>query len=137
MPLDCTYCSSSINDGDAFCQSCGRQVVPANGAGALAENPEPTVAAAPTGGLPSWATVPPTGGLPAAAPVRSMPSAADDFYRGSDLYIALRYDYARAMRETMHSATREGVDVAIGRMAAQGQGIIGTAIPVTEHAVTE
>ncbi len=41
------------------------------------------------------------------------------------------------MRETMHSATREGVDVAIGRMAVRGQGIIGTAIPVTEHAVTE
>jgi hypothetical protein len=336
MPQDCTYCSSSIDDGDAFCQSCGRQVLPANGAGALAENPEPAIAAVPTGGLPSWATVPPAGGLPAAATVRSMPSAAagpsgaDDFYRGSrlsyrvpgeptfdpigsskylgqialrgvlywlawtfvyvvfliitllsvrsspslstiegtggflgvvfflftlallvcfwflkipiqlsewkitvdgqgaaagivfghiaavlqqrgtpidplrvqrfrlpkvgtqdylelhsrifygyvacfaygqdlyigwtfwsrispfrylcmfiariwqslfnrgsDLYISLRYDYARAMRETMHSATREGVDVAIGRMAAQGQGIIGTVIPVTEHAVTE
>ena len=37
--------------------------------------------------------------------------------------------------ETMHSATREGVDVAVGRVEAQGQGIIGTAIPVAEHAV--
>jgi hypothetical protein len=41
------------------------------------------------------------------------------------------------MRETMHSATREGVDVAVGRMEAQGQGIIGTAIPVAEHAVAQ
>lgn len=44
---------------------------------------------------------------------------------------------ARAMRETMHSATREGVDVAVGRMEAQGQGIIGTAIPVAEHAAAQ
>ena len=59
------------------------------------------------------------------------------FNRGSDLYTSLRYDSARAMRETMHSATREGVDVAVGRMEAQGQGIIGTAIPVAEHAVAQ
>jgi hypothetical protein len=58
------------------------------------------------------------------------------FNRGSDLYVSLRYDSARAMRETMHSATREGVDVAAGHLEAQGQGIVGTAIPVTEHAVT-
>lgn len=56
--------------------------------------------------------------------------------RGSDLYISLRYDSARAMRETIHNATREGVDVAIGHAEAQGQGIIGTAIPVVEHAAT-
>jgi hypothetical protein len=55
--------------------------------------------------------------------------------RGSDLYIALRYDSARALRETIHSATREGVDVAVGRMEAQGQGIVGSAVlPVSEHA---
>ncbi len=56
--------------------------------------------------------------------------------RGSDLYTSLRYDTARAMRETIHSATREGVDVAVGRVEAQGHGIIGTAVPVVEHAVT-
>jgi hypothetical protein len=59
------------------------------------------------------------------------------FNRGSDLYTSLRYDSARAMRETMHSATREGVDVAAGHTEAQGQGIIGTAIPVAEHAVAQ
>jgi hypothetical protein len=59
------------------------------------------------------------------------------FNRGSDLYVSLRYDSARALRETIHSATREGVDVAVGRLEAQGQGIIGSAIPVTEHTGTE
>ena len=55
--------------------------------------------------------------------------------RGNDLYHSLRFDTARAMRETMHSATREGADVAVGRLAGQGRGIIGSAIPVVESAV--
>ena len=59
------------------------------------------------------------------------------FNRGSDLYVSLRFDSARALRKTMHRATRQGVDVAVGRLEAQGQGIIGSAIPVTEHAGTE
>lgn len=42
---------------------------------------------------------------------------------GNDMYVRLRYDYARAMREAMHSATREGVDAAIGRTRPQGQGL--------------
>lgn len=42
--------------------------------------------------------------------------------RGTDLYVSLRYDYARAMREAMHSAAREGVDVAVGQERPQGQG---------------
>jgi hypothetical protein len=41
------------------------------------------------------------------------------------------------LRETIHSATREGVDVAVDRLEARGHGIIGSAIPVTEHAGTE
>jgi hypothetical protein len=57
--------------------------------------------------------------------------------RGSDLYISLRYDSARALREVIHSATREGVDVAVGNLEAQGAGIVGTAIPVEEHMVTQ
>lgn len=59
------------------------------------------------------------------------------FNRGSDLHVSLRYDSARALRETIHSATREGVDVAVDRLQARGQGIIGSAIPVTEHAGAE
>ncbi len=43
--------------------------------------------------------------------------------RGNDLYVSLRYDYARAMREAVHSATREGVEVATGQERPQGQGI--------------
>lgn len=56
------------------------------------------------------------------------------FNRGSDLYTSFRYDSARAMRETMHSAAREGVDVAIGHLAGQGQGIVGSLIGVAESA---
>jgi hypothetical protein len=43
--------------------------------------------------------------------------------RGTDLYVSLRYDYARAMREAMHSVAREGVDVAVGEARPQGQDI--------------
>ena len=56
------------------------------------------------------------------------------FNRGSDLYTSFRYDSARAMRETMHSAAREGVDVAIGQLAGQGHGIVGSLIGVAESA---
>jgi hypothetical protein len=42
---------------------------------------------------------------------------------GNDMYVRLRYDYARAMREAMHSAAREGVDAAVGRARPQGQGL--------------
>jgi hypothetical protein len=55
--------------------------------------------------------------------------------RGNDLYHSLRFDTARAMRETMHSATREGADVAVGRLAGQGRGTIGSVVPVVESAV--
>src|ERR1017187_6355798 len=44
--------------------------------------------------------------------------------RGQNLYVTLRYDYARAMREAMHSVAREGVDVAVGHVQAQGQGMV-------------
>jgi hypothetical protein len=52
--------------------------------------------------------------------------------RGTDIYTTLRYDGARAMREAMHNTPREGIDVAVGQVAPQGQGIIGSAIAVTE-----
>jgi hypothetical protein len=50
--------------------------------------------------------------------------------QGTDLYVTLRFDYARAMREAMHSVAREGVDVAVGQARPQGEGIIGQAVPV-------
>jgi len=38
------------------------------------------------------------------------------------LHVTLRYDYAKAMREAMHNSAREGVEVAIGELRAQGEG---------------
>jgi hypothetical protein len=53
--------------------------------------------------------------------------------RGTDLYVTLRFDYARAMREAMHSVAREGVDVAVGQVQAQGQGAVDqTPVAVSE-----
>jgi hypothetical protein len=49
--------------------------------------------------------------------------------RGTDLHVTLRFDYARAMREAIHSVAREGVDVAAGRLHADGAGAT-TQIPV-------
>jgi hypothetical protein len=56
--------------------------------------------------------------------------------RGSDLYVTLRYDYAKAMREAMHNSAREGLDVAIGELAPQGQGTVSTLqVAVTDVAL--
>ncbi len=50
--------------------------------------------------------------------------------RGSDLYVTLRYDAAKALRETIHSAMRQGADVATGHAQASGAGTIGSVLPV-------
>jgi hypothetical protein len=55
--------------------------------------------------------------------------------RGNDLYVTLRYDSARAMRESMHSAAREGIDVAVGQLPAQLHGLIGGAVTVADVVV--
>ncbi|HWG64692.1 MAG TPA: hypothetical protein VG253_23650 [Streptosporangiaceae bacterium] len=49
--------------------------------------------------------------------------------RGTGLYVSLRYDYARAMREAMHSSAREGAAVAAGQARPEGQGA-GRSMPV-------
>jgi hypothetical protein len=46
--------------------------------------------------------------------------------KGNELYITLRYESVKSMREAMHSAAREGIDVAGGRMEAEGQGILAS-----------
>jgi hypothetical protein len=51
-------------------------------------------------------------------------------FRGSAIYMSLQFDRARALREALHSAVREGADVATGQLAAQGQGTIGSRVPV-------
>jgi hypothetical protein len=52
--------------------------------------------------------------------------------KGTDIYTTLRYDSARAMREVMHSAACEGLDVAVGALAAQGEGIVGSVVRVVD-----
>jgi hypothetical protein len=50
--------------------------------------------------------------------------------RGSEIHNVHRYDNAKALREAIHSATREGVDAASGAIAFKGSGTIGTDIPI-------
>jgi hypothetical protein len=100
MPQTCTYCQTSINDDDAFCQACGRPVASANGGDVLTENPEPAVAAVPTGGLPSWATPAHTGGLPSAPPTTSVPSAAAAPGGANDAYLGHRLTYSPQPEQT-------------------------------------
>jgi hypothetical protein len=51
-------------------------------------------------------------------------------FRGHGIYVSLQFDRAKAFREAIHSAVREGVDVAAGQQIPQGQGTIGSLIPV-------
>ena len=50
--------------------------------------------------------------------------------KGHAIYVSVQFDRARALREGLHSAVREGVDVAAGQVTAQGQGTIGSTVPV-------
>lgn len=50
--------------------------------------------------------------------------------RGSELHNIHRYDDAKALREAIHAAAREGVDAAVGKIDLQGAGTIGSEIPI-------
>ena len=50
--------------------------------------------------------------------------------RGHAIYVSLQFDRAKALREALHSAVREGVDVAAGQVVAQGHGTIGSIVAV-------
>lgn len=50
--------------------------------------------------------------------------------RGSELHNIHRYDYGKALREAVHSAAREGVDAAVGKVSFQGAGTVGSEIPI-------
>jgi hypothetical protein len=52
-------------------------------------------------------------------------------HRGDEMYVSLRYDYARAMREAMHSVARQGVGAAAGETRPQGQQAV-SALPVVD-----
>jgi hypothetical protein len=56
--------------------------------------------------------------------------------RGTSIYLVHRYEKAKAMREAMHSAAREGVDAATGSVAYQGAGTIGSDLEVAVVAST-
>jgi hypothetical protein len=51
-------------------------------------------------------------------------------FRGHAIYVNLQFDRAKAFREALHSAVREGVDVAAGQATPQGQGTVGSLVPV-------
>lgn len=55
-------------------------------------------------------------------------------FRGHAIYVGLQFDTARALREALHSAVREGVDMAAGAVAPQGSGTIGSSVPVVHDA---
>jgi hypothetical protein len=54
--------------------------------------------------------------------------------KANEMYITLRYEPVKAMRESMHSAAREGIDVATDQLEAQGQGIAAS-LPVSTSGV--
>jgi hypothetical protein len=56
-------------------------------------------------------------------------------HRGDEMYVSLRYDYARAMREAMHSVARQGVGAAAGDTRPEGQQAVST-LPVVDVDVT-
>jgi hypothetical protein len=100
MAQTCSYCRSSMNNGDVFCQTCGRQAPSANGLEMLPESPEPAVAAVPTGSLPSWASSGHSGGLPSAPPTRSVPSAAAAPGGANEMYMGRRLVYSTTPEPT-------------------------------------
>jgi hypothetical protein len=51
-------------------------------------------------------------------------------FQGHAIYVSLQFDRAKALREALHSAVREGVDVAAGQLPAQGHGTVGALVPV-------
>lgn len=54
--------------------------------------------------------------------------------RGSQLHSVHRYDSAKALREAIHGAAREGLDAATGVVAFEGAGTVGSRLPIEEAA---
>jgi hypothetical protein len=56
--------------------------------------------------------------------------------RGTDLYVTLRYDSAKAMREAMDHSARQGVDAAMSDSRPQGHGVVSSLqVAVTDVAL--
>jgi hypothetical protein len=57
---------------------------------------------------------------------------------GNAIYTSILLDRVKALRESLHSAVREGVDVAAGRVTPHGQGTIGSAVSVvTDNSLSQ
>ena len=50
---------------------------------------------------------------------------------GSGIYGSLAHDQPKALREVLHSAVRQGVDIAAGDAEPLGQGAIGYSVQPT------
>jgi hypothetical protein len=57
--------------------------------------------------------------------------------RGSELHLVHRYDSAKALREAVHGAAREGLDVAAGLIQPGGTGTAGSGIAVEDLGAME
>jgi hypothetical protein len=55
--------------------------------------------------------------------------------KANEMHVTLRYESVKSLREAMHSAAREGIDVAAGRTEAEGRGIVAS-LPVATTALT-
>ena len=51
-------------------------------------------------------------------------------FRGSQLHAVHRYDSAKALREAIHGAARQGLDAATGVVEFQGAGTIGSQLKI-------
>ncbi len=57
---------------------------------------------------------------------------------GNAIYTSILLDHVKALRESIHSAVREGADVAAGLATPHGQGTIGSTVPVvTDNSLTQ
>jgi len=54
--------------------------------------------------------------------------------KANELYVTLRYESAKSLREALHNAAREGIDVAAGRVQPEGQGFLQS-LPVSSSEV--
>lgn len=66
------------------------------------------------------------------SPGRWLIMTAQRIFRGGDaIYTSLAYDQPKALREVLHSAVRQGVDIAAGNAEPQGRGTLDYQVPLT------
>ena len=50
--------------------------------------------------------------------------------KANEMYVTLRYESVKSLREALHNAAREGIDVAAGHLQPEGQGLLQS-LPVS------